>query len=433
MTPPTYLSKEQPSLRGKRVLIVDDNATNRRILTLQTQAWGMQSVAVASGEEALKLLRREPSLDLAILDMHIPEMDGLTLAEKIRQEPGLHELLLIMLTSLGQHEEEEDARLREFAAFLMKPVKPSQLYNTLSDVLAGESRKNGVYREIPTEDLGFDPTLAQRMPLRILLAEDNSTNQQLALLTLERFGYRADVAANGLEVLEAFRSHPYNVILMDVQMPEMDGLVATQRLRQEFPPEQQPYIIAVTANAMHGDREQCLKAGMDEYISKPFEVRELMYALEQSQSGSSWSPPDRWPPRAEPGSDGGHFESGLHQESPPTILDPVALIRLKATLGKRAATLLPTLIENFSKDAVRLQAEARQAFEAQQLEDLRRAAHTLKSLSKNFGATALAELCQTLETQAKDGVPENAENLLTQIAVEYENVRIALEKLRENL
>ncbi|GAK58356.1 histidine kinase [Candidatus Vecturithrix granuli] len=418
-SPPAYLSKEQPSLRGKRVLIVDDNATNRRILTLQTQAWGMQAVAAASGAEALKLLRREPSLDLAILDMHIPEMDGLTLAEKIRQEPGLHELPLIMLTSLGQHEEEEDARLREFAAFLMKPVKPSQLYNTLSDVLAGESRKNGTRREIPAEDLGFDPTLAQRLPLRILLAEDNSTNQQLALLTLERFGYRADVAANGLEVLEAFRSHPYDVILMDVQMPEMDGLVATQHLRQEFPPEQRPYIIAVTANAMHGDRERCLQAGMDEYISKPFEVRELLHALEQSQYGRKPTP--------------GPSQEGNETGSQATILDPAALTRLKATLGKRTATLLPALIENFFKDAVRLQDEARRAFETQQAEEFRRAAHTLKSLSKNFGATAFAELCQALEIQAKDGIFEGTEDLFTQIETEYKKVRDALKKLRENL
>ncbi|GAK58363.1 PAS fold family [Candidatus Vecturithrix granuli] len=175
-------------------------------------------------------------------------------------------------------------------SFLMKPAKSSQLQNTLREVFAGESRKKGAPQGIPAEDLGFDSTLAQRLPLRILLAEDNSTNQQLALLTLERFGYRADVAANGLEVLEAFRRCPYDVILMDVQMPEMGGIIATQRLRQKFPPEQQPYIIAVTANAMHGDREQCLKAGMDEYISKPFEVRELLHTLEQSRTGRQPAP-----------------------------------------------------------------------------------------------------------------------------------------------
>ncbi|MCP4283477.1 MAG: response regulator, partial [Gammaproteobacteria bacterium] len=176
--------------------------------------------------------------------------------------------------------------LREFAAFLTKPVKPSQLYNTLSEVFAAEPGKRMEHRYEPPEESGFDKDMGERLPLRILLAEDNSINQQLALRTLERLGYRADVAGNGVEALDALRQKLYDVILMDVQMPEMDGLEATRQIRKEFQTEAQPRIIAVTANAMQGDREECLSAGMDDYISKAFEVQELMNALEKCQPGA---------------------------------------------------------------------------------------------------------------------------------------------------
>jgi len=437
-TPPVYLNREQPSLRGKRVLVVDDNATNRQILAHQTQCWGMKPVTATSGSEALEVFSQENSFDLVIVDMHMPEMDGLVLAEKIRCELNFRELPLIMLTSLGHHEHDE--RLREFAALLTKPVKPSQLYNTLSEVFAVEPGKRMEHRYEPPEESGFDKDMGKRLPLRILLAEDNSINLQLALLTLERLGYRADVAGNGLEVLDALRLHPYDVILMDIQMPEMDGIAATHRLRQEFSADRQPHIIAVTANAMQGDREQCLAAGMDDYISKPFEVQELMNALEKcqpegrkaedekSRRAEEQKVEDRAIPTPIPSQEGNKAESDNQQS---TILDPVAIKRLKATLGKRAATMLPALIENFFKDAVKLQEDARQAFEQHQTEDLRRAAHTLKSNARNFGATALAELCQELEHRAKNGELEGSEDLLTQIEAEYENVRNALEALRK--
>ena len=279
--PPVYLSSEQPSLRGKRVLIVDDNATNRQILVHQTQAWGMEPVSVASGPEALEMLRQEIPFDLAIVDMHMPEMDGLTLAEEIRCEPNSGELPLILLTSLGQHDQDE--RLQEFVAFLTKPVKPSQLYNTLSEVFSGKPGEQPEQRYASPEESGFEDNMAKRLPLRILLAEDNSINQRLALLTLERLGYRADVVGNGLEVLDALQLHSYDVILMDVQMPEMDGLEATRQIHKEFQAEARPHIIAVTANVMQGDREECLAAGMDDYIGKPFEVQELVEALKTSK------------------------------------------------------------------------------------------------------------------------------------------------------
>jgi len=288
---PTYLQETQPDLRGRRVLIVDDNATNRRILTLQTQSWGMLPRDTALPAEALEWIRRGAPFDVAILDMQMPEMDGLMLATAIRQERDAQALPLVMLTSLGQQEAKVD--IAEFAAFLTKPIKASQLYDALMDVFAQEkwSREKRDAAAKPQ----FDPEMGQRLPLRILLAEDNAVNQKLALRLLERLGYRADVAGNGLEVIESLQRQTYDVILMDVQMPEMDGLDATRHIHQDFSANVRPRIIAMTAGAMKEDRESCLEAGMDDYVSKPIRVNELTEALRQCrplgktiERGSTW-------------------------------------------------------------------------------------------------------------------------------------------------
>jgi CheY-like chemotaxis protein len=277
-TKPLHLKTTQPHLSGKRLLIVDDNETNRRILELQSQSWGMIPVETASPRAALEMLRRGDKFDIAVLDMHIPEMDGLTLAEEIRaaeKAKGANGLPLIMLTSLSRRDVETNKV--EFAAYLTKPIKASQLYNALLEVFSSEAQ---IVSAKPVAEPVFDPTLAERLPLRILLTEDNTVNQKLALRILQRMGYRADVAANGLEALAALRRQRYDVILMDVQMPEMDGLEATRQIRSTFAPDHQPHIIAMTANAMQGDREVCLEAGMNDYVSKPIQVKELQAALE---------------------------------------------------------------------------------------------------------------------------------------------------------
>jgi PAS domain S-box-containing protein len=264
-------------LRGKHVLVVDDNANNRLILTKQIQSWQMEAVAVESGREALSLIDRGEKFDLAILDMQMPEMDGVTLAEEIQSRIAARQLPMVMLTSLGRRVPGWE---KLFTAFLAKPVKSSQLYNVLVETLAKEmAGKVESARRSATESL-FDSTLGERTPLRVLLAEDNAVNQKLARRMLERFGYRADVAANGLEALEALDRQPYDLVFMDVQMPEMDGFEATRQVRSQFPQAHQPRIVAMTANAMQGDREACLTAGMDDYISKPIGVNELHSALD---------------------------------------------------------------------------------------------------------------------------------------------------------
>jgi len=286
---------EHPQLRGRRLLIVDDNATNRRILTLQTQSWGMLPHAAGSAQEALAWVRQGEPLDLAILDLHMPDMDGMALAKSLRSLHGAEHLPLILLSSLGGNAGELQGGL--FAACLMKPIRPSTLFDVLIGIFAAQPVQSvgwgsapPVVGQSPTlrgaqpaqaapARPTLDPEMASRHPLRILLAEDNGVNQKLALRQLSLMGYRADVASNGLEAIQAVERQPYDVVLMDVQMPEMDGLEATRRIRTRWPRGERPHIIAMTANAMQGDREMCLEAGMDDYVSKPIRVEELVAAL----------------------------------------------------------------------------------------------------------------------------------------------------------
>ncbi|HEY1014947.1 MAG TPA: response regulator, partial [Herpetosiphonaceae bacterium] len=243
-----YMQSSQPQLRGKRLLIVDDNDTNRQILTRQAQSWGMFTQDTAYPTEALEWVIRGSQFDVAILDMQMPEMDGTMLAAAIRQHLAGQELPLVMLTSLGRRE--ADARTADYAAFLTKPIKSSSLYNVLVGIFVGQPTRVAE----PTQRPQFDGELGRRLPLRILLAEDNAINQKLALQLLHKMGYRADVAANGLEVLQALERQPYHIVLMDMQMPEMDGLEATRQICRRWPGDERPRIIAMTANAMQGDR-----------------------------------------------------------------------------------------------------------------------------------------------------------------------------------
>ncbi|GAB1543778.1 hypothetical protein NUACC21_64540 [Scytonema sp. NUACC21] len=273
----------QHFLANKRLLVVDDNVTNRTLISLQAQSFGAIVQAVGSGTEALTYLQQGDRFDTVILDMQMPSMDGLTLAAEIRKLPNSQHLPLILLTSIGQIERERQLLDLNFAGFLTKPIKRSQLGNVLISALSKQV--------VPANSSGltsspFDTKLAERLPLRILLAEDNIVNQKVALSILKKLGYRADVAANGLEVLTALQRQTYDVILMDVQMPEMDGLTATRHICQEWSASARPWIIAMTANAMQGDKEACLEAGMNDYVSKPIQIEALKQALSKCQPKS---------------------------------------------------------------------------------------------------------------------------------------------------
>ena len=267
-------------LTDMRALIVDDNSTSRQILSKQIESWGMIPVAVASGAAALTLIEKEEPFDVAILDMVMPEMDGTTLASEIRKQRDTNTLPLIMLTSLGQPVGAAWKHL--FADYLMKPIKSIQLYDVLLQVLG---KQNGRSSSAPHHKKpAIDLKMGKHHPLRILLAEDNLVNQKVARHMLERIGYRIDIAANGLETLTALRRQAYDVVLMDIQMPEMDGVKATKIIRHEWIQQKQPHIIAMTANALTGDRERFLDEGMDDYISKPVRLKKLIDALAKVQA-----------------------------------------------------------------------------------------------------------------------------------------------------
>jgi signal transduction histidine kinase/CheY-like chemotaxis protein len=265
----------QMELEGKRVLVVDDNATNRRILALQTAKWGMVPTETEFPKVALRWLKAGEKFDLAILDMHMPKMNGLQLAKEI----GKHDsrLPLVLFSSLGRRETDDTDGI--FSAYLAKPLRQSHLFDTLVSLLAREVVSKTAAPQ--TNKPKTDPEMAARHPLRILLAEDNVVNQKLALRLLQQMGYRADVASNGLEAIESVERQTYDVVLMDVQMPEMDGLEASRRITKAKPSGERPRIVAMTANAMQGDRETCLAAGMDDYIAKPIRVDHLVEALMQ--------------------------------------------------------------------------------------------------------------------------------------------------------
>ncbi len=270
------LVNTSPVLHNRHLLIVDDNLTNRTILTRQAESWQMIPHCFTSSSEVIAALNGNVKFDVAILDMQMPNIDGGMLAQIIRKKYSKAELPMVMLTSLGQPLPEFQREL--FNAFLTKPVKSSILYN----VLTGLFNANEVHQPITDKQDLFDTTLGQRYPLRILLAEDNLINQKVALRMLERLGYRTDVAANGLEVIEAVLQRPFDVILMDVQMPEMDGVKATIHIREKLISLKQPYIIAMTANALAGDREKYISLGMNDYVSKPVRINELTEALQKS-------------------------------------------------------------------------------------------------------------------------------------------------------
>jgi CheY-like chemotaxis protein len=273
-----------------RVLVVDDNATNRQILRHQIFAWKMQKGSAASGYEALKVLREAAAAgapyDLALLDMQMPEMDGMTLAKAIKADPAISRTRLIMLTSLGHRFSPEELKAVGLDAYLIKPVKQSRLFDCLVDVMGSER----VVRA--SAETAGAPAATAALPfprLRVLVAEDNQVNQKVAAAQLKRLGCTVDLVANGHEVLDALPRRDYALIFMDCQMPEMDGYEATRIIRQREQDRHHPcrwaapvYVVAMTANAMQGDREKCLAVGMNDYISKPVRVVELQAAIERS-------------------------------------------------------------------------------------------------------------------------------------------------------
>ena len=407
----------QPLLKGRRVLVVDDNATNREIVRRQTRSWGMEAVAVGRPDLALQLLDSGERFDVAVLDHLMPEMDGIELAREVKRRVA--DLPLVLVTSLGRIPPGE--AVRDFDAQMSKPLKVAQLHDALSRVLE-DTAEEAAPVPAPPEDAGLPP-------IEILLVEDGAVNQTVALGMLARLGHRADVAWNGLEALEALEQRRYDVVLMDVQMPELDGLDATRRIRERWR-DTGPYIIAMTANAMADDREECLAAGMDDYLAKPIRLESLAEALRAARGPDPGFGAADVRGRTED-ADTGDADDPAAAEAADTDdaddadaeLDPQALADLVAMGGPE---LRDQVIEAFAAEAAPLRTTLADAVRTGDVDRVRRAAHTLKSNGATLGATAFAELCRELEQRARHGRLDGAATLVDRIGAELARVERAL-------
>jgi two-component system, sensor histidine kinase and response regulator len=398
----------RPDLRGLKVLIVDDNATNREILHRQLDSWGVRNATAPDGPRALDALRdaaRAGELyDLAVLDAHMPGMDGMELARAIKDDPALSSTRLVLLTSMGE-EVDGEARRAGAEACLTKPVRQSQLYDALTTVM-------GEQHLAPTDDGASGAAspapgqTAVQTRGRVLLVEDNVVNQKVALRMLERLGYRADLAANGLEAVEAHSGAAYAAVLMDVQMPEMDGYAATQKIRaRETGRARRTPIIAMTANAMRGDKEKALAAGMDDYISKPVKLEELGVILER------WSSQER---REEADADA------------PVDLSVLSSLRDLQKEGPPDA-ILHELVGLFLKEVPATLGVLREAAEEGDARRVERTAHMLRGSSAHMGAKGMEALCAELENAGRSGELAAATARITRLEVEFGRVSAVLE------
>ncbi|MEV6319052.1 response regulator [Streptomyces sp. NPDC051776] len=426
-------------LRGKHLLVVDDGSTNRMILTHQATAWGMVVRATGSPREALEWIRHGDPFDIAILDMQMPDMDGVMLAEEIRRHRSKEELPLFLLTSIGRPAA-TGGSLADFSGYHTKPIRAADLYADLCRTLLG------VAAPVEAADATRRPEEKERRaaPLRILLAEDNLVNQELIVRMLRKIGHTADTVENGAQALESLRHKPYDVVLMDVQMPVMDGLDASRRIHRSLTVADRPYIIALTANAMSEDRDACLAAGMDDYLRKPLHSFDLAEALDrvtpeapatgkgagQSVRNPATTAPGGGPDAPPSGTGTGGAGTLEAETSSLPVLDTPTLRRLAGSLDKEFVT---HLIDTFLEDSPQLVGSIRRSVEERNAEELRRAAHTLKSHAKTFGLPRLVPLCQEVEDLCATGDLSETAPLVARIEAEYRGARDGLVEQRAEL
>jgi len=414
---------DKPSpLTGLRVLIVDDNATNCRILTVQANKWRMIPRDTQSPTQALEWLRAGDTFDLAILDMRMADMDGLALAAEIRKLPNVT-MPLVLLTSVGVHTDAPQFAEGKLAACLNKPIKPGLLHETLLRVVSGS-------KPAPQKAPAFtklDPTMAQRLPLRVLLCDDNAINQKVAVRLLQQMGYRPDLAGNGLEALSSIDRQPYDIVFMDVQMPEMDGFEATRVIRERQREGKPNYksslvIVAMTANAMPGDRDNCLAAGMDDYVAKPVRPEDIRTVVERWASVAA--KPDRPMPTAS------QTATATETHEAPVAAEedlPVQMERLM-DFSDGKPEILQELIDLYINQTRGQLVQIETAVQTDNISEVRRLAHSCAGASATCGMNRIVPLLRELERQGEEGKLVNARELSRQINEEFKCIRAFLEK-----
>jgi PAS domain S-box-containing protein len=406
---PAITSADPEEIQGLPVLVVDDNETNRLILVEMLSAWGMRPSTAKGGRAALAELTRAHAAGqpfcLLITDMQMPEMDGLTLSGEVRKNPAFGAIPILLLSSTGHPDEGVRVRQLTIAACLIKPVQPSEL---LDAILSAVSKPVGIQESSPAK-----PNVSGEgmRAMKVLLAEDNAVNRKLATALLEKWGHAVVVAENGREVLEALERESVDLVLMDVQMPEMDGFHAIRAIRtKEKTTGAHLPIIALTAHAMQGDRERCLEVGADDYVSKPIRTSELLAAMDRLRN------PQAGPrPAARPAAD-----------SPVSrALDLAAA--LERVEGDRE--LLEELVRIFAGECPNNLAEIRRALDAADAPLLERLAHTMKGAAANLGAKRLSAAAFELEKQARSGGLKNAAELIDNLKREIDRLMPEIDSL----
>ena len=445
------------SLEGLRLCCVDDNGTNRYLLTRYAHDWGMECISASTPAEGLAVLQgymtRGKPFDVCILDGHMPGMDGFALARAIKADPHLADVKLMLLTSVGQRGDGASAREAGFGAYLTKPIRKNQLYEGLT-ILMGEIEEPVVVDPAPLVTRHVLKDRQRQKNVRILVADDHRVNQELAVLMLERLGYRADVVANGSEAVEAWGRISYSLIFMDCQMPEMDGYEATRSIREmeserrdtsnERPGLPHVPIIAMTANAMQGDRDKCLEAGMDDYISKPVKPQQLAEILDKwlpdSEGDSSFVKCEREDEKPEAREEQSE-ELGLRGETPGEIrttkdepkitshdqgclkpsspIDSAVITEWRSMGG---SDFVGRMLTQFVSDAIACVERVTQAIEKGDMDTIADAAYGLKGICRNVGAHRLAEIAAKLARQCQSGHLDAVRVEVTEFKAELERI-----------
>src|SRR5579862_7414898 len=416
-TSPFALAGRQDPLADRRVLIVEHNATSRHLLAAQVTSWGMIAQEAADAQEAINFLRNGRLFDLVILDVQLPGMDGFTLASEIHQLSPQAALPLVLLAPIGlRHEASLTAHIPR-VAFVNKPVKPTQFFEVLTRAFS----KTKSLPEPAPPPVQSGESLASRQPLRVLLCDDNTINQKVAVRILQQLGYEPDLAANGKEALEALDRKPYDLVFMDVMMPEMDGLEATRMIRKldasggsvNF--NSHIIIIAMTAQAMQSDREKCIEAGMDDYLDKPIRPKDVRVVIERwsAQMGSFPLAPPVAPPAP---------------AAPPQVeTAPVEMDRLLDLSGGRPESLRE-LLDLYFKQTTEQIAQLESAIRTNHAEAVRHVAHSCAGASATLGMVRLVPLLRELERQGKAGQLNGAEKLCADLACEFKRAQDFLMK-----
>jgi signal transduction histidine kinase/AmiR/NasT family two-component response regulator/HPt (histidine-containing phosphotransfer) domain-containing protein len=399
----------QPKLADLRILIVDDNAASRRALAEQTTKWGMISETVETQQQALELFRRGEHFDLAVIDLHLPGMDGVALATEIRKLPGAAMLPLVLLMPLGGRDAAPtDARLA-FVHCVAKPVKPAQLCTALERALFSPKKAvPEIAAAAPSQ------TLSERMPLRILLVDDNEINQKVAARILAQIGYKPDLAENGRKALAALDTKIYDLVFMDVMMPEMDGLEAARNIRERQKNSgahpnyhSRIIIVAMTAHAMQSDREKCLEAGMDDYLAKPIRPADIRGIIEK------WSSQANTPAEKEI----------LPAPKVETAAEPPVEMDRLNDLTDGNADSLRELAEMYFKQTTQQFEQIKAAIAANKADEVRRVAHSCAGASATLGMMRLGQLMRDLEKVGAAGALTNATQICEDAEREYLAVR----------